>query len=310
MSFDPTPMILGMKGASDCISFDKSKLATFYVIPRDASKPVIEIPVDAKFSFHFGNGYEDDSGNIVLDIAAAGKEMNLFGGANRKEPIWMDFDFKDAPYTKLYRYVLSPPSASPSSSASTTASASWSYSSKQLCDVHLDFPQVNPKVASRRHRFVYASCGSSDSSSSPLQGLVKMDLEEGTEQRWFGGTHEYLGECIFAPRKESGSSSSSPSTPQNEDDGYILTMLINGRDQKSEFVIFDAKDISKGPVSRQLLPTFVPHGLHSLYVPGLTFSPEDIVRRFKACLGLESKGWNGVGGGFSGLGLSQTDTVV
>ena len=91
---------------------------------------------------------------------------------------------------------------------------------------------------------------------------------------------EFLGESIFVPRgagtqhDESGSGPGSGSgvglgSPAAEDDGYVLTLLFNGRDMTSEFLIFDAQRVQDGPVSRLPLPTKVPFGLHGSFAPGL-----------------------------------------
>ena len=80
---------------------------------------------------------------------------------------------------------------------------------------------------------------------------------------------------------------------------------MNIKENRSEFVIFDAKDITKGPISRQQLPVKVPFGLHGNWVPNLTFEPEGILRRHKACKAVDAKSWNTMTGGFSGLGITQ-----
>ncbi len=64
----------------------------------------------------------------------------------------------------------------------------------------------------------------------------------------------------------------SSTSPVEEDDGYILTFLFNGRSNVTEFLVFDAQNIERGPVSRAELPVFVPYGLHCCFVPGLTFN--------------------------------------
>ena len=71
----------------------------------------------------------------------------------------------------------------------------WSYSSKTLSEREIDFPSVNPKVSCRQHRYVFASYGrEAYPVSSPLQGVIKMDLLKGTEQTWIGAADEYLGD--------------------------------------------------------------------------------------------------------------------
>jgi hypothetical protein len=73
----------------------------------------------------------------------------------------------------------------------------------------------------------------------------------------------------------------------------------------TEFVIFNAKDISTGPVYRRKLSTFVPPGVSGSYADGLSYEqPANVIRRFTAVNALEKKNWNQVNGGFSGLGLN------
>lgn len=97
--------------------------------------------------------------------------------------------------------------------------------------------------------------------------------------------------------------------------------MVDTKHMQSYFMVFDAKNVEKGPVSKLLLPTYVPYGLHGCFVEGLTQDFEDITRRFivsllhasillalhfgKATKALDSKlGWNEVNSGFSGLGIS------
>jgi hypothetical protein len=54
-----------------------------------------------------------------------------------------------------------------------------------------------------------------------------------------GTADEFLGEPIFAKKKDAAPDA-------DEDDGYILSFLNNWKAGLSEFVVFDAKDISKG----------------------------------------------------------------
>ena len=80
---------------------------------------------------------------------------------------------------------------------------------------------------------------------------------------------------MFAPRK-----GSSGSTNEGEDDGYLLSILFNGKTNSAEFVVFDGLNIAKGPVSRLKLPYSLSFGLHGTFVPDLVFEYEDVIRRW------------------------------
>jgi len=91
--------------------------------------------------------------------------------------------------------------------------------------------------------------------SSPVQGVIRIDTLDGTEQIWLGEKYEYAGEVIFVKKSDEGSAKA-------EDDGYLFTLLFNGKDKTSEFLIFDASNVSAGPISR--LPISAKYQFQSL----------------------------------------------
>jgi len=262
--------------------------------------------VPAHFNFHFGNAYENtDSGEVLFDVVKC-DNMMLGGTQGLADPVWYDLDYaKEVPYSKLIRYIFTPTGTDAATGATT-----FSHSTKELSQTQVDFTSVNPAVSCVKHRYVYAACGSDMSQSSPVQGLVKIDTENlSNEQKWLPEQHEWLGESIFVTKKvkegKEGEETKEEGKSVDEDDGYILSLLFDGKKDSSEFVVFDAKDITKGPISRQALPVKVPFGLHGSFAQGLTYNAEDVMRRHKACLAVDSKSWNTMTGGFSGLGLTQ-----
>jgi len=291
---NPLPFILGAKGPAECIAFDQTKPAVVYLVPRDPSDLVIHrVEVPTHFSFHFANAYDGPDNSVVFDVV---KSDNLQLGETSKstKPIWESIDYsKEVPVAKLYRITLTP--------KEKNISDQWSVSLDKLSDTQVEFPSVAAHVGCSKHRFVYASCGSDPTSSTPVQGIIKVDTENpGAEVKWMPQRHEFLGECIFVKRTSvDGPTRGSP----EEDDGYVLSFLFNGKEKTTEFVIFDAQKISVGPISRQILPVKVPFGLHGTFAPKLMFEPEDILRKHKAALALESKQWGEMTGGFSGLGI-------
>jgi all-trans-8'-apo-beta-carotenal 15,15'-oxygenase len=294
VKFNPLPFLLGAKGPAQCIDFDPSKPAVIHLIPRDLSKEYQKIEVDSHFNFHFANAFEDDDGKVMFDIVRCSK-MTLGDTSKSANPIWEDIDYaKEVPYSVLSRYTLTPPP--PPSGAESKSK--WAYSCKDLSKTQVDFTSVSPSVSCKKHRYVYASCGSDLSKSTPVQGVVKIDTIDGTEQKWFGEKHEYMGEAIFIPRIKT--------TERNldEDDGYVFTLLFNGKSNTAEFLIFDAQKISEGPISRQSISTNIPYGLHGTWADGLTFPEDDINRKWKAAVSIESKNWGEVKSDFSGLGIS------
>ena len=119
-------------------------------------------------------------------------------GANEKKEkqIWFVIDYaKDIPYSTMYRYKLK------------KSTSSWSYEKRQLSATQLDFPTINPSVSCQSYRYIYAACGRVPNQSSPVQGVIKIDTQTGVEYKWYGEEWEYLGECVFLPKKASTSAS-------------------------------------------------------------------------------------------------------
>eukprot|EP01035_Chromulina_nebulosa_P019314 gene19314-25177_t len=213
--------------------------------------------------------------------------MELGDTSNSKKPLWVDIDYGIVPLFKLMRYTLQ----------SNVNNKTWNYKREQLTNYINDFASVNPDYVGQKHRYVYSQASPDFYTSCPLKGLLKVDIETRTDQAWFGEIYEFLGEPLFIKKKNQEQA--------DEDDGYIISILLNTKDMISEFVIFDAKDITKGPISRTKLPVTIPFGLHGSFAPGLTFDPNELLSRWKANIAIESKSWNQMSGGFSGLGLSN-----
>ena len=53
-----------------------------------------------------------------------------------------------------------------------------------------------------------------------------------------------------------------------EDQGYVITLATNIADYRSEAWIFNAQQITAGPIARVRLPGRVPAGFHALWLPG------------------------------------------
>jgi carotenoid cleavage dioxygenase len=90
-----------------------------------------------------------------------------------------------------------------------------------------------------------------------LTGLKKYDLETGRTQRWHAPEGCYLSEAPFAPRLGA----------VQEDDGYLVTYLVDTGRRQAQCAVFDARDITQGPVCRVMLPGYIPLGAHAYWAP-------------------------------------------
>jgi carotenoid cleavage dioxygenase-like enzyme len=99
---------------------------------------------------------------------------------------------------------------------------------------------------------------------------MKVDAEDPSQTELYRFENfEFVGESVFVEKV-----GKDVTKRQEEDAGYLLTYLTNGRDKTTDLVIFDVEgrgSLSKGPIARMRLPTFVPQGLHGCFAKGVTF---------------------------------------
>jgi len=170
-----------------------------------------------------------------------------------------------------------------------------------LTDTQCFYGVVNPKQSTLQHGPIYMAIGAKGAEVSPPQGVARFDPSTKAMDSWMPESYEFCGEPMFAPKENAAF----------EDDGYILTVLFNGKTEQSEMIVLQSRDISAGPVARIPLSIGIPHGLHGCFVADAeaTWAGDVILRRAKLSDKMESRGnrWNEVKSDFSGLGLRLDD---
>ena len=122
-----------------------------------------------------------------------------------------------------------------------------------LDDRVLEFGMFNQRYAGRPYRYAYST------TTKPgwflFNGFVKHDLETG--QSWSLKLPDgvYASEAPFVPRIDA----------KDEDDGYLVSFLIDENRGRSECVLIDCKRFEDGPVCRIALPHKVSSGTHSCW---------------------------------------------
>ena len=126
---------------------------------------------------------------------------------------------------------------------------------EDLDDQVTEYPMVNGRHGGRPYRYSYNTI------PQPgfwlLDGLKKYDLVTGKTQTWTTPPGCHLSESPFAPRDGA----------TEEDDGYLVSFVTNLRSGRGECAIFDAGDITRGPIARVILPQQVPTGTHAFWAP-------------------------------------------
>jgi carotenoid cleavage dioxygenase len=120
-----------------------------------------------------------------------------------------------------------------------------------LDDRCTEFPMMNVGRSGLPYRYTYAM------TNRPgwflFDGIVKHDWSGGPSQHYTFPEGVFASESPFAPRGP------------DEDDGYLVTLVTDMGNDRSECQIFDAREVSRGPVARLLLPERISSGTHSCW---------------------------------------------
>lgn len=122
-----------------------------------------------------------------------------------------------------------------------------------------EFPVINSSYQGRRNRWSYHILfPRGGREEARFAGLAKYDLHTGGYVAFSEGPQFFYNEPGFAPRDDS----------RAEDDGYLVTLVWNPVERRSEVQVFDTRGsrLAQGPLARVILPRRVPNGFHATFV--------------------------------------------
>jgi len=205
--------------------------ARFHVLDRESGERVAPVRTDPFFVYHFANAFEADDG-VVLDCVAF-PDGNAVTGLTLEN---LRSDDPDLPRGDLVRYRL------PLSGGRADRTT--------LREGPVEFPTIHyRRYNARPYRYAYLAA--TERGSLPT-AVVKVDVESGTEGVWREpGTHP--GEAVFVPAPD----------PGTEDDGVLLTVVLDADADRSELVCLDARGLE--PLARARLPHRLPFAFHGQF---------------------------------------------
>jgi carotenoid cleavage dioxygenase-like enzyme len=223
-----------VKGVSFPYRWDDDYGSHLGVMPRGGTAADVRwFDVDPCYVFHPMNAF-DDGDHLVLDVV--------------RHPRMFD------------RVRNGPDEGAPTLHRWTIDRNAGKVIEERLDDRGQEFPRVDERVVSRRHRYGYAALADDTIISdvrTPGSGLVKYDFEKGTSEVHAFSANAGPAEGVFVP--------SSPDAA--EDDGYVLAIVYDPDRDGSDLVILAAQDFAGEPVARVRLPQRVPFGFHGNWVP-------------------------------------------
>jgi len=256
--------VLYHKNILDAISpFDPSKPTKWLVIDRKHNHgQVAEFESPASFAFHTINATQHSNPNgtasIVCDLIDYPDLSILhkfyYQNLLSTSPDVPKFEFEKGVScaSRLARFRIPNITNSPTFSrlkvkAFPSAILEFSIPSPLIGDI----PTINPSYFTKPYRYVYSIVNRK--LSSFLDGLSKLDLETGKAIYWDNPKGHTPGEAIFvADPKGSG-----------EDDGVVLSVVLDGFEGKSYLVVLDARTMRE--VGRAKVGAPVGLGFHGAH---------------------------------------------
>ncbi|MFW5966439.1 MAG: carotenoid oxygenase family protein [Persicimonas sp.] len=220
------------------VEFHEEIPSRFGIIPRYGGGDEIEwFDAEPCYLYHVVNAWEED-GEVVMI------------GCRAKNP--QPESAEDTPLARMLAYLRL-----------DAQLYEWRFdletgqtSEGPLDDANTEFPTIRLGEMGRKTRYAYNVHMSSDDTLL-FDGLFKYDLQKDTVDRYWFGENRWGSEASFAPRPGGDA----------EDDGYLVTFVHDERENQSEVVVLDARDIEAGPLARVKIPQRVPLGFHATWVP-------------------------------------------
>lgn len=236
------PLRLDMAAVRDGASmvhamrWERTQPMRLLVIDKATLQPVHTLEMPPSLVFHFGNAW-DDGDQLRLSYVESDADEFLTGRFN--DALGGRADGHGAPSTLR---LLS-------------ADLRRGQVQVERRPETMEFPQVDPRVVARRHRYLYHPLQTGDRWG--FNALQRVDLERGTVDRFVFGEQVAVEEQLLVPKPGS----------RREGEGWLIGSGFDARTQRSFCTVFDAEAIAAGPLATVQLPYAMPFGFHGHFEP-------------------------------------------
>jgi carotenoid cleavage dioxygenase len=121
-------------------------------------------------------------------------------------------------------------------------------------DLPGEFPRFDERRAGLPYRHGWIAACARGAGEMTFDSLVHVDFTAGARNIHTFAAGDVPGEPVFVPRGAA------------EGDGWILSVVYRGADNRSDIAVFDATDMRRGPLGLARLPRRVPFGFHGNWV--------------------------------------------
>jgi all-trans-8'-apo-beta-carotenal 15,15'-oxygenase len=235
--FSPWLFLAGLDSYMDSLSWGREDGNLVLVVPRAGGEPrSFEAP--GAFMWHALNAYEQGQ-EIVADFVGY-DEPDHFIGENAMFYALMRGEMGVATAKgKLRRYVID---------------LSGGKMREEIVDHGMhEFPMVDPRVATRRHRVGFFASGGVTGINT---GVKRVDYQTGAQEAFDFGALTAVGEPVFAARPGGAA-----------DQGWLIVQGLDAASGTAFFALFDATAVGAGPIAKLWLDHHLPISFHGAWVP-------------------------------------------
>ncbi|PSN67784.1 carotenoid oxygenase [Corynespora cassiicola Philippines] len=246
-----------LKRGGNHFAWDPDEDQWYGIVPRRGGKPedIVWLRADNGFHGHVAGSFETPDGKIVCDLTVASDNVFFFFPPDSPTPTPTSLLQRNKLVSDTYRWIFDP-----------KAPKNTRIQPERLFGINGEFSRIDDRVLTKPYNhfwqciidptkpYDFAKCG------PPAGGLFNVighfEWESGRRDLWFAGPTCTFQEPVFVPR--AGSS--------EEGDGYLMALLNHLDVLRNDILIFDARELAKGPLAVVHLPVKLRLGLHGNFI--------------------------------------------
>lgn len=242
------PTLLGGKTTVyDSFRWPANGRSTLWLVPRDGQSAAIPVPLPEGLpaAFHLANAFEEageGGDHVVADLVAETGPVDF--ATARPAELQRKAPFAGHPpiQSRLWRCRVDP--------------RARTLHAQPVADLQVEQPDGPPARYGQPTRFAYARTPIRDEPEIlHWHGLARLDAHTGQVALWDAGPERFCGPPVFTPRPGG----------QAEDDGWVLTWVLDAGRQMGQVVVLDARDVTAGPLATLDLDLFVGLPSHATF---------------------------------------------
>lgn len=237
----PLPMLAGLRPFADSLQWRPDEGSLLFVVDTTGSKPPVSVEAPASWMWHALNAYT--AGNVIVaDFVGYDAPDHFLGPEASFRAIMQGRDgVAKAPGT-LRRLTID--LLAKRTRLETIVAGRY------------EFPFIPQCRVGQRHRYGYVAAQCADQGWFH-DGLARIDVDSGAQKSFHFGFGNYVGEPVFVPHSASVSD-----TDLQEDRGWLLAEVLEGKSETSFIAVFDAGQIEGGPLAKVRLRHHLPFSFH------------------------------------------------